>query len=129
MSHEVRRGSSNPTSRDVIPKNGAPFLGTILKYNIDVHRPQKMVSNRIFLWILWDTTYSIYRGCGHYSIKGPWVYCDDRAVERRRADVTFWVFKKSMVLGYYLEDGLPVDCSVVNWPMVIVSCRTPFKWS
>lgn len=27
-------------SRDVVPKNGAP-LGTILKYNIDVHRPQE----------------------------------------------------------------------------------------
>ena len=26
------------------------------------------------------------RGCGHYSIKGPWVYCDPRGVERRRAD-------------------------------------------
>eukprot|EP00435_Cladocopium_sp_Y103_P064282 s571_g26.t1 len=25
-------------------------------------------------------------GCGHYSIKGPWVYCDERGVERRRAD-------------------------------------------
>ncbi|CAK9102723.1 Uncharacterized protein SCF082_LOCUS48014 [Durusdinium trenchii] len=25
-------------------------------------------------------------GCGHYSIKGPWVYCDEQSVERRRAD-------------------------------------------
>ena len=27
------------------------------------------------------------RGCGHYSIKGPWVYCDEQGVERRRAEV------------------------------------------
>ncbi|CAE7630752.1 unnamed protein product [Symbiodinium microadriaticum] len=25
-------------------------------------------------------------GCGHYSIKGNWVYCDPRGTERRRAD-------------------------------------------
>ncbi|CAL1164758.1 unnamed protein product [Cladocopium goreaui] len=25
-------------------------------------------------------------GCGHYSIKGPWVYCDEQGVERRRAE-------------------------------------------
>lgn len=28
-------------------------------------------------------------GCGHYSIKGPWVYCDEQSVERRRADETW----------------------------------------
>ena len=27
------------------------------------------------------------RGCGQDSIKGPWVYCDEQGVERRRADV------------------------------------------
>ena len=27
-----------------------------------------------------------FPGCGHYSIKGNWVYCDPRGTERRRAD-------------------------------------------
>ncbi|CAE7697929.1 unnamed protein product [Symbiodinium pilosum] len=53
-------------------------------------------------------------GCGHYSIKGPWVYCDPRGVERRRADdgklYNALDFKK-----FYPKDGKEKWASAANY--------------
>lgn len=38
------------------------------------------------LWQLGGSRVASFgRGCGHYSIKGNWVHCDAKGVERRRA--------------------------------------------
>ena len=44
-------------------------------------------------------------GCGHYSIKGNWVYCDPRGVERRRADA-----------GCPASSFSGLRCFMASWP-------------